>query len=581
MVKKLIRIIIVIIAILLILYIGFIIKNKLDNNKKDYEIEQIQEKYYFVVKQQGKTGVIDANGNYIIEPKYDNVKIPNPSKDIFICYENGKSIALNKELKHLFAEYKTIEPISLNNTSSELPYEKSVLKSEKNGKYGLINFDGEKIVDTIYEEISGLSRVEGQLVVKKDGKYGIMNIKGIELIKNEYDEVSSDNYYNKQNGYREAGYIVGVNSGENTKYGYINSDGKRILKLEFDSMERVTSIENSEEIFLITENNGQFGIYRNNKMLLENEYQSIEYESDVNGFIVEKNQKYGVADLNGNIIVPIENVKLEVKGQSIYVQKNGNSEVYDKYGKLTNLSYNMVIKDTENDNYKITIETKGNDDYYGLIDQNGNVLIENEYLYVEYVYDNYFIVCGKNGKFGIMDGNKNVVLELKYDLIQKMHNKNIIQTLQKSEVNITELYAENMKRICYLENAIVENKENYIKAYSNSDTFYFDDNGIEISNFKLFPNNKLFAKKENGKWGFVDKSGNIIVQYEYDRVTEFNEYGFAAIKKDSKWGCIDSTGRKVIEPTYEIDGAYGGLDFIGKYYKVQSGFGDLYYTDGI
>ena len=112
-------------------------------------------------------------------------------------------------------------------------------------------------------------------------------------------------------------------------------------------------------------------------------------------------------------------------------------------------------------------------------------------------------------------------------------------------------------------------------------TFYFDDNGIEISNFKLFPNNKLFAKKENGKWGFVDKSGNIIVQYEYDRVTEFNEYGFAAIKKDSKWGCIDSTGRKVIEPTYEIDGAYGGLDFIGKYYKVQSGFGDLYYTDGI
>ena len=34
-----------------------------------------------------KSGVIDKNGNKIIETKYEDVKIPNPEQAIFICYK--------------------------------------------------------------------------------------------------------------------------------------------------------------------------------------------------------------------------------------------------------------------------------------------------------------------------------------------------------------------------------------------------------------------------------------------------------------------------------------------------------------
>ena len=50
-------------------------------------------------------------------------------------------------------------------------------------------------------------------------------------------------------------------------------------------------------------------------------------------------------------------------------------------------------------------------------------------------------------------------------------------------------------------------------------------------------------KKSNNKWGFVDKNGNIKIQYTYDMVTELNEYGYAGIKLNGKWGVINSEGK--------------------------------------
>ena len=62
-------------------------------------------------------------------------------------------------------------------------YEKSVLKYSKNGKYGIIDLNGKKITNAVYEEIDTLQFKEGELLVKKDGKYGVINIKGATLVK--------------------------------------------------------------------------------------------------------------------------------------------------------------------------------------------------------------------------------------------------------------------------------------------------------------------------------------------------------------------------------------------------------------
>ena len=51
--------------------------------------------------------------------------------------------------------------------------------------------------------------------------------------------------------------------------------------------------------------------------------------------------------------------------------------------------------------------------------------------------------------------------------------------------------------------------------------------------------------------GYIDKTGNIVIDFQFDRAKDFSE-GMAAIKKDNKWGYIDKTGNIIIEPQFSI-----------------------------
>ena len=88
---------------------------------------------------------------------------------------------------------------------------------------------------------------------------------------------------------------------------------------------------------------------------------------------------------------------------------------------------------------------------------------------------------------------------------------------------------------------------------------------------------KAVYKKENGKYGYVDKKGNVIVDYIYDDGTEQNSYGFVSVKKDGLWGSIDKNGKTVIEPKYNLENNLK-IDFIGKWYLGEE-IGVNYYCD--
>ena len=578
--KVVLKIIVAIIVLIIVAIVTYFIIDKINQDKRDYELETVTEYNYFAVKTNEKYGVIDKEGKVVIEPKYDAVKIPNPSKPVFICYEGEKGKAYNEQGQQLYAEYNTVEPIELQNVAYDLPYEKSVLRSEKNGKYGLIDFNGNSILDTVYENIESFSYAEGQLQIKQNDKLGIVNIKGTELVKPEYDTIIGDNYYSQENGYKFSGYIVGQKHEDGYKYGYINYKGKLKLKLEYNDISRITDINDDKNAYLITAKNGQYGVNKNSKAIIKNEYQAIEYNNTNKIFILQKGENYGTANEKGDIVLPIENSSVQAKGQYIYAEKNDEKLVYDALGNTVNIDFSTTIMNTANSNYRIIVKTEGTSNFYGVVDANNNQIINTEYLYIEYAFDNYFIVCGKNGKLGVLDDKGNTVIDLKYDLTQKVQGKNIIQTLI-AETNTTELYSPTMEKICIMDNATVENEENYIKVYSDTNVNYFNNDGIEEPSSKIFTNNKLFAKVQNGMWGYIDQNGETRINFEYEMATEFNEYGYAAIKKDGKWGCINSAGEIVVEPKYEIDSSYGEIEFLGEYLKIQSGFGDVYYTNDI
>ena len=129
-----------------------------------------------------------------------------------------------------------------------------------------------------------------------------------------------------------------------------------------------------------------------------------------------------------------------------------------------------------------------------------------------------------------------------------------------------------------MKKAELEVEENYIKIYNNEETKYFDKNGKELNASEIYSQNNLFAKKENDKWGFADKENKMVVEAKYDEVTEINEFGFAGVKKDGLWGVVNSKGEEILKPTYKFQ---EGIEpsFINTYYKVEYGFGEVYYTN--
>ena len=92
--KKKIGILIVILLIIICAII-FLVKNK--NSKYNYDLSKINSYEYFTLVSNEKCGVINKNGDIIIEPNYTKIAIPNPEKDIFFCYDNNDVQVLNSK----------------------------------------------------------------------------------------------------------------------------------------------------------------------------------------------------------------------------------------------------------------------------------------------------------------------------------------------------------------------------------------------------------------------------------------------------------------------------------------------------
>lgn len=66
---------------------------------------------------------------------------------------------------------------------------------------------------------------------------------------------------------------------------------------------------------------------------------------------------------------------------------------------------------------------------------------------------------------------------------------------------------------------------------------------------------KYFQVEKNGKTGFRDLDGNIVIEPIYDMAEMFSE-GFSAVKVGDKWGIIDESAKYVIEPKFEYLGSF-------------------------
>lgn len=568
---KLIIGILMILVILLLLFIFL-------RNRNSYKLEKVTDIKYYLLYEDKKYGVIDKAGNKIIEPIYNNIQIPNPSKDVFVCIEgydtNSKQYntkVINEKNEEILEQFNNPLAIQTDVTADGIPYEKSILKYTEDQKWGIASLNGRKITNAIYEEISGINYKEGLLLVKKDGKFGVINMLGKVVIKPEYDQITIDSYSNKETKYKYTGFIVMKNIDGDYKYGYINSNGKKLLKPEYKKIRRINEIEDGKNVYLIASKGDKEGVIKNGKTLLKFNYNNITFNKRNKMFIIQENYKYGVADLKGKTIVIPQYDIVTFGGIYINAVSGDDTKILMPNGKEAKDQKIYGKYPTDDKKYSIIIDRNRT---YKVINQKDEVILDNNFAYIEYAKDGYFIVA-KDSKYGIVNLEGKSVADLKYSNISKKEGRDAIIAKIDSLKNIS-IINSDMKITCSLNNAGVTEKDNYIVVYNENERRYFDYNGNEIQYKDLYPNNALYAKKVNGQWGFVDKDGNIKVQTQYELVTEFNEKGFAGIKKNGLWGVINSNGEVIQEPIYEIK--WNSPEFLGKYYKMGSWSSQQIYT---
>lgn len=407
--------------------------NKINEKKYIYKVEKVENPEYLLLMENNRYGVVDVSGNVIIDPIYDIVEIPNPSKDVFICkkdYNSSKGEynvqVLNREKQNILYQYYIVEAIELNGVEDNGYYEKSILKYKSNGLYGLIDLSGNKITKPIYESIEGFELNEGLLLTKKSGKYGIINMNGATVIKNKYDEIISDKYYDEKDGYANSGYIVGIKTDQGIRYGYIDSNRNMLLKNEYNDIYRIE--DKNDSIYLIAFKNGKAGIYNKKKNILAHEYEDIEYNADNDLLMIQKASKQGVARFDGTIIVPLEYDNILFAGSYINAKNGDKVCIFDSNGNKEHNEDYISKQDFCDKKYAIVSTV---DNIYKIIVNKSGKVIDNNFSYAQYLFNNYFIVQ-QDGKFGIIDDEGTFMVACEYEVIQPTLEYNIIQLLSKN-----------------------------------------------------------------------------------------------------------------------------------------------------
>ena len=425
----------VIVAIIVIIMCIVMLKGILS---KDTKQGKIVSKDYFASYQNNKWGVIDSNGDNVIDPSYaEMIIVPNSKNDVFLCtydvdYDNNtyKTKALNSENKEIFTEYDHVEAISNKDTDNNLWYENDVVRVEKNGLYGLIDLSGKELLQCEYDKIEALEGVQNTFKITKDGKVGIADNKGNVLITPSYAEITSLDKDKIQ------GFIVKSSDG---KYGIVDTANKQVLETKYDTVEKIYR----NDYYVVTENGKQEVVKKAGDKVLSGNYDKIEaiLQNPENGIIYKQKEKYGIMNLSGDVVIKPEYEKLkEGASGSIIAKKDSKYGIIDLQGnqkvefKYQNLSYNekadlYIAEDDQYENeildsnyqvkqtgYLIELNT---DKGYMELNQN------NSYKYYNFKFEeqnaeniftsNTLFASKKDGKYGFVDKNGKTVVDYIYD----------------------------------------------------------------------------------------------------------------------------------------------------------------------
>ena len=203
--------------------------------------------------------------------------------------------------------------------------------------------------------------------------------------------------------------------------------------------------------------------------------------------MIQKASKQGVIRFDGTTVIPVEYDNILFAGNYINAKKNDSVDIYDKNGNKEQSEQYTSKQDFNNGKYSI-ISTI--DDEFKIIVDN-NKVIENNYSYIQYLFDKYFIVQ-KDGKFGVIDESGDFVIDCKYEVIQPTLDFSIIQLLSKD--GKIEILDKKFDTIVGASKLTISMYTGYLKVTDKDKNVYINKDGKVVDYSEVEKDNKLYPE---------------------------------------------------------------------------------------
>lgn len=454
---------------------------------------------YFTSYKDGLWGVIDSNGNKIIDNEYkEMIVIPNEDKDVFIVtydIQNKNEFstrAINKNNNSVIKQ-KNVYPIQY--MDEHEPYDKNLLIFKENNLYGLIDYEGNVKAEAKYSNIEAVDGVLNRILVEEEGKKGIINTKTFET-------VVAPVYKN----------VEPINKSENTAFvvvfddykGITSSKNKTILPAEYNEVLKTDSNK-----YFAAKKNNILSIFDETGKEVVNSYNATPINILDNIIISrDNNGKVGAHDFNKEIVIPFQYDEIKNAGLNTFI-----TGINGKYNISKFYSSKKDVKSQEKDQKNI---------------------LPKDYINIEYVSEGNFYIG---------------------------HEKENAENVDVFDADL------NLKLSGIIED--INYKSSYIKIKNGKTYKYYLFNFQEKTEKEVSPQNNLFLFEENGKLGFVNEKNNIIVPAIYDDAKTQNDFGYIAVSRNNKWGVLDYTGNVLVEPSLDLSKNLK-IEFIKNYYLSEN-----------
>lgn len=163
-------------------------------------------------------------------------------------------------------------------------------------------------------------------------------------------------------------------------------------------------------------------------------------------------------------------------------------------------------------------------DRYGFIDTLGNLKIAMRDDYCDYYFSEGLCVVKREGRFGYMDMTGKIVIPCRFTYADAFScSRAVVSESAPGESGMI------------TERGVIDHEGNYVVEEKKFDFI------------ETFSEDYAVASKD-GKKGFIDVNGRVVIPMIYENARSFHE-GYAAVRVDRKWGFLklDRTGEKPIK----------------------------------